>query len=106
MSDDSQVTVTIRILDREYQIACPEDGRDDLLHSASYLNQRMRAIRNRGKALGVERIAVMTSLNMARELLSFQHEKAVGGLDQDARQRLRRLEQSIDSTLADEESIL
>lgn len=103
MSGDSQVTVNIRILDREYQIACPEEGRDALLDSAHYLNQRMRAIHNRGKALGVERIAVMTSLNMARELLDFQKTGTGEGIGEDAERRLRRLAQHIDTVLQDEE---
>lgn len=105
MSGERQVTVNVHILDREYQIACPEEGQDALLDSARYLNQRMRAIRNRGKALGVERIAVMTSLNMARELLDLQRSGSGVTIDNDAEQRLKRLEAEVEDALRDDDSL-
>jgi len=71
MAGDS-VQVTVKILDREYQIACREDERADLLAAAEMVNDRMRAIRGRGSVIGTDRIAVMTALNMAHELLALQ----------------------------------
>lgn len=106
MSESKQVTVSIRILDREYQVACPEDGRDALLDSAHYLNERMRAIRNRGRALGVERIAVMASLNMARELLDYQRTNQERGLDRGSEVRLERLVERIDAALNESEPLI
>ena len=66
------MTVTVRIMAREYAVTCPPDEHDGLVASADYLNERMTAIRRRGKALGAERIAVMTALNLARELLALK----------------------------------
>ena len=61
--------VSIRILEKEYQVACPADEKADLMASADLLNQKMREIRDSGKVVGLDRVAVMAALNMANELL-------------------------------------
>ncbi|RXM00278.1 cell division protein ZapA, partial [Citrobacter sp. AAK_AS5] len=61
--------VNIRILEREYQVACPPDERAALLDSAELLNARMREIRDGGRVVGLERIAVMAALNIANDLI-------------------------------------
>ncbi|HEY5623106.1 MAG TPA: cell division protein ZapA [Gammaproteobacteria bacterium] len=61
--------VSIRILEKEYQVACPADEKDDLMASAELLNRKMREIRDSGKVVGLDRVAVMAALNMANELL-------------------------------------
>jgi cell division protein ZapA len=66
------VQVTVKILDREYQIACREEERDDLMAAAGIVNDRMKEIRGRGNVIGTDRIAVMTALNMAHELLELR----------------------------------
>jgi len=60
--------VSIHILDKEYLIACPPEERDDLLAAATYLNVRLREIREGGKVIGSERQVMMAALNMANEL--------------------------------------
>jgi len=67
---DSTTQVSVRILEKEYQIACPAEARNDLLNSAALLNGRMREIRDSGKVIGLDRIAVMAALNIANELLN------------------------------------
>lgn len=62
-------TVTVRILDKEYQVACPPEQEAELVVSASYLDKQMRSIRETGKVIGLERIAVMAALNISHELL-------------------------------------
>lgn len=64
-----QDPVTIRILDKEFRIACPPQERDALLSSARYLNERMREVRDTGKVIGLDRISVMAGLNVVHELL-------------------------------------
>ena len=66
---DMYAHVSVRILEKEYQVACPANERDDLLDSAEVLNTKMREIRDSGKVVGLDRIAVMAALNMANELL-------------------------------------
>ena len=65
--------VSVRILDKEYQVACPAEERTDLLDSAEILNNKMREIRDSGRIGGLDRIAVMAALNMANDLI---HAKA------------------------------
>lgn len=62
-------TVTVNILDRGYQVACPKEERSALEASARHLDNKMKEIRNSGKVIGVERIAVMAALNIAHEML-------------------------------------
>lgn len=62
-------TVTVKILEKEYQVACPEDQEAELTASARYLDKQMRGIRDTGKVIGLERIAVMAALNISFELL-------------------------------------
>ena len=69
MSEKEPAHVTVRILEKEYFVSCPQDERADLLDSAEYLNKKMREIRDTGKVVGADRIAVMAALNMANELL-------------------------------------
>ena len=67
-------TVTVKILDKEYQVACPPEQEAELLVSAKYLDKQMRGIRDTGKVIGLERIAVMAALNISHELLQASEE--------------------------------
>ncbi len=71
MSQDP-TRVSVRILDRDYVIACAHEERPALLDAAEYLNGRMREVRDSGKVVGLDRIAVMVALNMANELLQLR----------------------------------
>ena len=62
MSVSPANTVTVKILDKDYQVACPEEQEAELVVSAKYLDKQMRGIRNSGKVIGLERIAVMAAL--------------------------------------------
>jgi cell division protein ZapA len=61
--------LTVRILGKDYVIACPEGEEDKLLLSANYVDEKMKIIRNSGKVMGSDRIAVMAALNIAHEML-------------------------------------
>ena len=78
--NDMYAHVSVRILEKEYQVACPAAERTDLLDSAEVLNAKMREIRDSGKVVGLDRIAVMAALNMANDLLHAQaKDKALEG---------------------------
>jgi len=94
---DTFARVSVRILEKEYHITCPVEERSDLLDSAEFLNRRMREIRDTGKVVGLDRIAVIAALNMANELLRLKNgdinlESEVGG-------RLRILRERVESAL-------
>jgi cell division protein ZapA len=95
---DNQARVSVRILEKEYQIACPIEERSDLLDSAEFLNSRMREIRDSGKVVGLDRIAVIAALNMANELIRLR--KSDSNLESDVGGRLRILRERVESALA------
>ncbi len=64
--------VTIRVMDKDYQVACPVDEREALLDSAKLLDEKMREIKNSSKMVGMDRVAVMAALNIAHDLLQCQ----------------------------------
>lgn len=73
MADASISTVSIRILDKDYQVHCPPEQQEALLSAAHGLDLRMREIRRSGTVIGLERIAVMAALNLSYELMQAQH---------------------------------
>lgn len=68
--------VGVKILGKDYQVACPVDQTHSLLDAALLLDNKMKHIRAAGRTIGVERIAVMAALNLAHELLSIQQAAA------------------------------
>jgi cell division protein ZapA len=62
------VPVSIKILGKEYRIACSEDEQETLLLAANELDGHMRDIRDSGTVNGTDRIAVMAALNLTHEL--------------------------------------
>jgi cell division protein ZapA len=91
-------TVKVKILDKEYQVACPEEQEADLTMSAKYLDKQMRKIRDTGKVIGVERIAVMAALNIGYELVQASQG---GGDGKDGGDAVRRLNKKLDEALFD-----
>lgn len=76
MDNSNAEPITVAILDREYQFACQPEERKALREAAAYLDERMRAVRGTGRLMQLERIAVMTALNLSDELLKLkQHEQ-------------------------------
>ncbi len=94
---DAPAQVSVRILDKEYQVACPASERTDLLDSAEMLNAKMREIRDTGRIVGLDRIAVMAALNMANDLL--HAEKRDRMLDGDVSNRLKLISDRVESAL-------
>jgi cell division protein ZapA len=90
--------VSVRILDKEYQVACPADERTDLLDSAEILNDKMREIRDSGRIVGLDRIAVMAALNMANDLIhaKARDQELEGGISD----RLKMISDRVDNVLS------
>ena len=72
MEKISSEPISVSILDREYQFACQADERKALKEAAIFLDERMRSIKGAGRMMALERIAVMTALNLSDELLKLQ----------------------------------
>lgn len=89
--------VNIKILEKEYQISCPASERNALLDSVELLNKKMREIRDSGKVIGLDRIAVMAALNMANELIGFRSRgEAIEG---DAKLRVQAMRERVEGAL-------
>ena len=97
MSDAPLARVSVRILEKEYQFSCAVEERAALLDSAEYLNTEMRKIRDSGKVIGLDRIAVMAALNMANELLKARTRDSGGDLD--VVHRIRSLRERVEASL-------
>jgi len=89
--------VNIKILEKEYQVSCPAEERMDLLDSAEMLNSQMREIRDSGKVVGLDRIAVMAALNMANELIKSRSHSEV--LEGEAKTRIQAIRARVESAL-------
>jgi cell division protein ZapA len=87
----------IHILDKEYLVACPENEREALFASAELLTNKMKEIRDSGKIVGADRIAVMAALNMAHELLEQKTTK--DDYQYNISKRIRALQDKIDIAL-------
>ena len=91
-------TVSVDILDKEYQVACPADEESALATAARYLDQHMRDIRSTGKVIGLERVAIMAALNISHELQSLRAGGPAVTLD-DHEDRLKSLSHNLDEAL-------
>jgi cell division protein ZapA len=89
--------VSLKILDKDYVIACPASECEDLLQSAQYLTKKMQEVRESGKVVSTERIAVLAALNIVHELLHLRASKNPVAPDISA--DLQRLESKISQTL-------
>lgn len=95
MSDAARVS--IRILEKEYQVACLPEERSALLDSAELLNAKMREIRDSGKVVGLERIAVMAALNIANDLIRSRDRGEV--LETKAKAKVRAMRERVEGAL-------
>ena len=93
-------SLQIAIMGREFRVACPEDEQAGLLEAVDYLNKKMLEIRDGGKVIGLERIAIMAALNIAHEMLTT---KVGGGFDMgDLKRRMTRMETVIDQAMSEQ----
>lgn len=72
--ESDRVSVAVQILDKEYRFSCPEEESEALVGAARRVNRKMAEIRDSGKVIGLERIAIMAAINIAHELLDLNGE--------------------------------
>lgn len=88
--------VAVRLLDREYLVACPDEERDGLIAAARLLDGQMRRVRDGNRMAGLDRIAVLAALNLAHELAQLRaerggHQAEIGRALADMNRRLDQL---------------
>ncbi len=105
--DDRSLTLEVSILGRDYRVACKESERAELLQAVAFLDKRMREIRDAGKVVGSERIAVMAALNMAHELLGTRNSaQTTSGFDSSGYQRrISAMQTAIDRAMAEQDKL-
>jgi len=87
----------VNIMGREFRVSCTEEERRELLKAVDHLNSKMREIRDTGKIIGVERIAIMAALNIAHEYLSTRMD---GGFDvREFKRRMSSMQATIDQAI-------
>ena len=101
MEKPTSEPISVDILDREYQFACKPAEREALKAAAIFLDERMRSIKNAGRLMALERIAVMTALNLSDELLKLQKNEKHRQENVDSRIRLlvNELDDALDEQL-------
>ncbi|MCZ6658931.1 MAG: cell division protein ZapA [Gammaproteobacteria bacterium] len=90
-------TVSVTILDKEFQVSCEPDEVNALTASAHHLDEQMQTIRDAGKVVGLDRIAVMAALNIANEFLLAEGSKG------DASERVSELTAKVTKALAEQQ---
>jgi len=95
--------LTVTILGREYRVACRPQERDELLACAQYVDRKMVSVRDGGKVLGADRIAVLVALQLAQELFGMRSADNVPVAD--LRRRLRELNDMASEMLAPQERL-
>jgi cell division protein ZapA len=70
--NESSEPVSVIILDKKYQFACDPEQRAELLEAARQLDERMSEIKEGGRLMSLERIALQAALNFSAELLALR----------------------------------
>lgn len=95
--ENTSEPISVSILDRDYQFACEPDEAQALREAASFLDERMRSIKGVGRLMSLERIAVMTALNLANDLLKLEKQEKHRVKNVDS--RIRMLADELDGAL-------
>lgn len=69
------ISTTVDILGKPYPIRCPEEELPGLQQAAALLNEKMNAVKASGTVINPERIAIISALNLAHQLLQANQQK-------------------------------
>lgn len=98
----NNVSLDVAIMGREFRVACPEEEREGLLQAVAYLDRKMREIRDSGKVIGLERIAIMAAINITHDYLS---SKPIEPDTREHRARLDNMTKLLDQALASQDNL-
>ncbi len=98
----NNVSLDVAIMGREFRVACPEEEREGLLQAVSFLDRKMREIRDSGKVIGLERIAIMAAINITHDYLS---SKPIETDLREPRQKIQALSKLLDQALASQDNL-
>jgi cell division protein ZapA len=98
MSDGTK-GLEVSILGRQYRVSCAPEEEKSLTAAVEYVDRKMNEIRELGKVVGSERIAVMAALNIAHELLTSKGAKGVDTAE--FKRKISAMRTAIGEALAD-----
>ncbi len=91
--------VSVTILEKKYQFACTPDQRNDLVEAARQLDETMTAIKDGGRLMSLERIALQAALNFSAEVVRLQRNEHIREEKIDS--KIRMLADKLDDALGD-----
>lgn len=92
--NDEIISTTIEILGKPYPIRCLESELKALQEAANYLHEKMLAVQESGKAINLERIAIITALNITHEFLKVDQQKS--NIVTRIQQRITHIQEKLD----------
>ena len=98
MSEPSE-PVSVTILEKKYRFACEPDQRNDLVEAARLLDQTMTAIKDSGRLMSLERIALQAALNFSAEVVKMQRNEHIR--EEKIDRKIRLLADQLDDALKD-----
>jgi len=98
MSQPSE-PVSVTILEKKYQFACDPDQRNDLIEAARLLDETMTAIKDGGRLMSLERIALQAALNFSAQVVKMQQNEQFREEKIDS--KIRMLADQLDDALKD-----
>jgi cell division protein ZapA len=95
--------IDVSIMGRDFTVSCADEERQGLLDAVDYLDKKMRDIRDSGKVVGTERVAIMAALNLSHEVLNTK----TGDIDiGDYKRRISAMQNQIDEAIAAQSKLL
>ena len=96
--------VKVRILDKEVQLGCAAGEEDALAQAAQYVDDSMRKFRYRSNTSTPEKIAIVTAINIANDLLKMRaRSHAFSYAESDLHTRLRKMQLMVETALEGDE---
>jgi len=102
---------SVNILGREYRLSCPPEEKGALLAAVDYVDRKMQEVKNSGKVMSSDRIAVFAALNIASELLSAGRPKPAPQQAEtelaftEFKRRIQSINAALDAALAPQEKL-
>lgn len=99
--------IQVTIMGQPYILACQEGEEATLQNAVSFLDRKMRAIRDTGKVKGTDRIAVMAALGISADLLAYKQPTGpfTGMTVSELQQKLDEMQKTLDKALIPQENL-
>jgi len=97
--------IIVHILGKSYSVKCPQNKAQQLQDASEYVDQKMREMRDSGKVIGTDRIAIITALNIAYELLNLKEDQNQDNKINEIANRIASIQERIKDSLTQKEQL-